>query len=100
MIFRGGKKLEGPKGVSNHVNLCDDVLVEKEISSSSHDVNDVVKDANVVPKDPQQISSKLYTLYLPFPQRMDKAKLDLQFEKFLGVLKKLYINVPFINAIS
>ncbi|KAJ9181196.1 hypothetical protein P3X46_009350 [Hevea brasiliensis] len=37
---------------------------------------------------------------LPFPQRFQKAKLDKQFGKFLEVLKKLYINVPFIDALS
>jgi len=31
---------------------------------------------------------------------MDKAKLDLQFGKFSEVLKKLYINIPFIGAWS
>jgi len=31
---------------------------------------------------------------------MDKAKLDQQFGKFLKVLKKLYINIPFTNALS
>ena len=31
---------------------------------------------------------------------MAKAKLDLQFGKFLEVLKKLYINIPFATALS
>jgi len=31
---------------------------------------------------------------------MAKAKLDLQFRKFLKVLKKLYINIPFTEALS
>jgi len=31
---------------------------------------------------------------------MAKAKLDLQFEKFLEVLKKLYINIPFATVLS
>ena len=31
---------------------------------------------------------------------MAKAKLDQQFGKFLEVLKKLYINIPFPNALS
>ena len=31
---------------------------------------------------------------------MAKAKLDLQFEKFLEVLKKLYICIPFTDALS
>ena len=31
---------------------------------------------------------------------MTKAKLDLQFEKVLEVLKELYINILFTNAFS
>ncbi|KAJ9141117.1 hypothetical protein P3X46_031692 [Hevea brasiliensis] len=37
---------------------------------------------------------------LPFPQRFQKAKLDKQFGKFLEVLQKLYINIPFTEALS
>jgi len=37
---------------------------------------------------------------LPFPQRFAKTKLDAQFEKFLDALKKLHVNIPFINASS
>ncbi|KAJ9128932.1 hypothetical protein P3X46_034318 [Hevea brasiliensis] len=33
-------------------------------------------------------------------EKFHKAKLDKQFGKFLEVLKKLYINVPFIKALS
>ena len=47
MILRGGKQLEGPKEVSNDVNMPDvndDVVVEKDESSPSNDVNaDVVR---------------------------------------------------------
>jgi len=96
MILRGGKQLEGPKGVSNDESLQvkhdDNVeIVEEEVFISSNDLHkdDVVKDADVVPKDSKQTSPKPYTPPLPFPQRMAKAKLDLQFGKFLEVLKKL-----------
>ncbi|KAJ9180990.1 hypothetical protein P3X46_009167 [Hevea brasiliensis] len=37
---------------------------------------------------------------LPFPWRFQKAKLDKQFRKFLEVLQKLYINIPFTEALS
>ena len=37
---------------------------------------------------------------LPFPQRFAKAKLDSQFGKFLNMLKKLHVNVPFLDALS
>ena len=53
----------------------------------------------MVPKDPKQTSPKPYTPPLPFPQRMAMAKLDLQFGKFLEVLKKLYINILFTDAL-
>ena len=37
---------------------------------------------------------------VPFPQRLAKAKLDKQFGRFLEVLKKLYINIPFTKALQ
>jgi len=49
---------------------------------------------------PKITSPKPYIPPLPFPQRMAKAKLDLQFGNFLKVLKKLYISIPFTDALS
>ena len=37
---------------------------------------------------------------LPFQQRFAKAKLDSQFDKFLDMLKKLHVNVSFLDALS
>ncbi|KAL8124541.1 hypothetical protein AgCh_012260 [Apium graveolens] len=36
----------------------------------------------------------------PFPKRLQKKKLDKQFEKFLEVFKKLHINIPFTKALE
>ena len=36
---------------------------------------------------------------LPFSQKFAKAKLDSQFGKFLDMIKKLHVNVPFLNAL-
>jgi len=68
MIFVGGKQFEGPKGISNDVNLHDDKnVVEKEESSPSNDEHDdVIKDTNEIPKDPKHTSPKPYTSPLPF----------------------------------
>ena len=55
MIIRGGKRRDWRKGVSNDVNLFNDVIIEREVSSPSHDVNnDVVKEPNKAQKDPKQ----------------------------------------------
>ncbi|XP_073137210.1 uncharacterized protein [Henckelia pumila] len=37
---------------------------------------------------------------LPFPQRSKKLKLDTQFSKFLEILKKFHINIPFVEALA
>jgi len=62
--------------------------------------DNVVHKSDEVPKDPKTISPKPYTPPLPFPQRMAKAKLDSQFGKFLEVLKKLYLNIRFTEALT
>lgn len=36
---------------------------------------------------------------IPSPQRMQNTKLERQFTKFLEILKKLYVNIPFIDVI-
>ena len=105
MILRGGKQLERPKEITNDESLQDKNKpienLEKEMSPPSKEViDDVVHKSDEVPKDPKTISLKPYTPPLPFPQRMVKAKLDSQFGKFLEVLKKLYINIPFIEALT
>lgn len=37
---------------------------------------------------------------LPFPQRLQKKKLDAQFAKFLKIIKKIQINIPFTNTLE
>ncbi|XP_017970395.1 PREDICTED: uncharacterized protein LOC108660654 [Theobroma cacao] len=36
----------------------------------------------------------------PFPQRLQKQKLEKQFQKFINVFKKLHINIPFAEALE
>ncbi|XP_039128971.1 uncharacterized protein LOC120265134 [Dioscorea cayenensis subsp. rotundata] len=57
-------------------------------------------DAEKVDETPRYIPPKPYIPPVPFPQRLAKAKLDKQFGKFLEVLKKLYVNVPFTEALQ
>ena len=39
------------------------------------------------------------TTLLSFPCRNRKAKIDEQFDKFVEVIQKLYINIPLVDAI-
>ena len=42
----------------------------------------------------------VYMPAVPFPQRLQKAKKDEQFSKFLEIFKKIEINIPFADAIT
>ena len=47
------------------------------------------------PDNPSQITPPLL-----FPQRLKKANLDGQFEKFLNMFKKLEVNIPFKDVLA
>ena len=43
---------------------------------------------------------KAYNPQVPFPQRLQKAKLEEQFSRFLNMFKKIEINIPFSEALA
>ena len=43
---------------------------------------------------------KVYTPAVPFPQRIQKARKEEQFSKFLEIFKKIEISIPFAEAIN
>ena len=43
---------------------------------------------------------KAYEPQVPFPQRLQKAKLEEQFSKFLDIFKKIEIKIPFSEALT
>ncbi|XP_021813292.1 uncharacterized protein LOC110756196 [Prunus avium] len=47
-----------------------------------------------------QLRATSYVPEIPFPQRLKSKKIEEQFEKFLHILKKLEINIPFIDALE
>ena len=103
MILSWGKQLEGPKGASNDDSLHDEhlrMMRKRCLVPPTMSLLMCPYNSKEVPKDSKITSLKPYTLPLPFPQMMSKAKLDLQFTKFLKVLKKLYINIPFTETLS
>ena len=40
-----------------------------------------------------------YISAIPFPQRVQKAKMEEQFSRFLDVFKKIEISLPFTEAL-
>ncbi|PPS06827.1 hypothetical protein GOBAR_AA13818 [Gossypium barbadense] len=48
----------------------------------------------------QKSVSKEYKPRVPYPNATGKDRTEEQFDKFLKLLKKLHINLPFIEALS
>ena len=48
----------------------------------------------------QKDKVQAYTPTVPFPQRIQKAKKEEQFSKFLEIFKKIEINIPFVEVIT
>ena len=43
---------------------------------------------------------RVYMPQDPFPQRLEKSKIDDQFSKFLNMFKKIEMNIPFVEALT
>ena len=41
-----------------------------------------------------------YMPVVPFPQRLQKGKMEEQFSRFLDVFKNIAINIPFVEALT
>lgn len=58
---------------------------------------EVVKDEE---KETPYVSPSPYKPKIPFPQMIMKSKVNAQFTKFIEMLKKVYVNVPFTEDLS
>ncbi|XP_021731021.1 uncharacterized protein LOC110697925 [Chenopodium quinoa] len=91
VTLRSGKQLEDPLTKEPSREVIEEVgASEKEVDNSR--VQDESKGAPPKPLAP-------YVPKVPFPQRLAQAKLEKKFSKFLDILKKLHINIPFLDAI-
>ncbi|KAJ9189585.1 hypothetical protein P3X46_000859 [Hevea brasiliensis] len=94
ITLRSGKIVHNEKSEKSEKRENEEDVDENEKQESEK------KESARKEKEEKYIPPEPYKPQLPFPQRFQKAKLDKQFGKFLEVLKKLYINVPFIDALS
>ncbi|XP_020254122.1 uncharacterized protein LOC109831194 [Asparagus officinalis] len=92
ITLRSGKELETPMMRSDHRDVGDES--EKLVTSEKEHIGEKGE------KVERYVAPAPYKPPLPFPQRQVKAKLEKQFGKFIEILKKLHINIPFVEAIS
>jgi len=98
IVLRSGTKLEGPKGTS--VEVESEKEKDKGKPPLPHKSELEKKRENANEQESKTLPPKPYMPPLPFPQRLARAKIESQFGKFLDMLKKLHVNVPFLDALS
>ena len=93
IILRNGRQRENlPKEVKE---------VEEDNMEQTKDTTRTFETASTeIPQSQQSALVKAYVPPIPFPQHLQKNKLDKQFSKFLNVFKKLHINIPFADALE
>ena len=87
--MRSGKELESPS--EKKCTEEEPVPIESEQTSKGKEGVEEEKEKLYVPPPP-------YKPLISFP-RLAKSKSEGQFKKFVELLKKLYVNIPFIEAI-
>ncbi|XP_058775072.1 uncharacterized protein LOC131649322 [Vicia villosa] len=68
--------------------------VEKPEESTKQPNQEVeTKDKSYTPPPP-------YKPHIPYPQRLKKTKMESQYQKFIKVIEKLHVEIPFTEAIT
>jgi len=98
IVLRSGTKLEGRTGTSDEQESEKDK--DKGAIPLPHESESWKKREDEKEKETKSHAPKPYMPPLPFPQRFPRAKIESQFGKFLDMLKKLHLNVPFMDALS
>ncbi|WVZ63313.1 hypothetical protein U9M48_012954 [Paspalum notatum var. saurae] len=99
---RGGKSTQDPphpSGVSrtNHTGKEQEKTTEMEENDDPEPSTGTAKEKAPLKTLPHEFYD---TTVLPFPQRNKKAAADEQYSKFVEVIKKLYVNIPLLDAMQ
>ncbi|GJU83148.1 hypothetical protein Tco_1285513 [Tanacetum coccineum] len=73
------------------------------LHNSEDEAEEVEKEAEPLPKKQTQTDTpplKAYMPKIPYPQRLNKEKIEAQYAKFLDMIKEVRINVPLIDILE
>ncbi|XP_042027804.1 uncharacterized protein LOC121774949 [Salvia splendens] len=93
--LRSGKSYEGPTMPTEKEGISKEERVVEEVVEEEEAVEEVPppKASTVIPAPPAEIK-------IPFPQRVQKKKLDDHFSRFLDIFRKVHINIPLVEALQ
>ena len=107
IALRSGRELEERKNGKKNTEkekYADIGEHFKQHSSKTTEEEEAAKmqlDQQVEKENPRKKKEvKAYELQVPFPQRLQKVRLEEQFSRFLDMFKKIEINIPFSEALT
>jgi len=97
-----GQTEANPKAHINAITLRDGKQLEDPVVKTKTiegEESDKPKSEKAIGENEKPFASP-YKPKVPFPQRLVKSSLEAQFKKFTHMLRKIYINIPFTEALS
>ncbi|GJZ94728.1 reverse transcriptase domain-containing protein [Tanacetum coccineum] len=73
------------------------------LDNSEDEAEEVKKEAESLPNKPTQTDTlplKDYKPKIPYPQRLNKEKIEAQYAKFLDMIQEVRINVPLVDVLA
>ncbi|CAM8983909.1 unnamed protein product [Rhodiola kirilowii] len=95
ITLKSGKVLPTPQGKSS----LNDKEMEGGVAKENLEVEPQAP-TEEEKKEEEPILMRKYVPMIPFPQRLNKSKLDAHFQRFVEMLKKLYVTLPFHEVIT
>ncbi|CAM9004234.1 unnamed protein product [Rhodiola kirilowii] len=96
ITLKSGKVLLTPQGKPSLKGK--EVEEENAKESSEEEPQAPIEEEKKEHEEP--ILMRKYVPMVPFPQRLNKSKLDAHFQRFMEMLKKLYVTLPFHEVIT
>ncbi|GJU73126.1 hypothetical protein Tco_1264531 [Tanacetum coccineum] len=77
--------------------------IADSLDDSEDEAEEVKKEAEPLPKKPTQTDTpplKAYKPKIPYPQRLNKEKMEARYAKFLDMIKEVRINIPLVDVLA
>ena len=107
ITLRNGRELQERRNEKKEIEEEKHTEIGEELKQQSSEVAELDRTAKM--QQEQQVEKgnlkkkeevKAYNPQVPFPQRLQKEKLEEQFSKFLNMFKKIEMNIPFSKALT
>ncbi|CAM8877537.1 unnamed protein product [Rhodiola kirilowii] len=95
ITLKSGRILPTPQGKLN----SNSKEIEAEVANENSEV-ELQTPMEEEKKEEEPVLTRKYVPMIPFPQRLYKGELDAHFQRFVEMLKKLYVTLPFHEVIT